>query len=176
MLPRTGPRPLVPAGMLCASVGMALLTRIGVDTAYASHVLPSLILVGIGFGLTLAPSFATATSGVPAGDAGIASAMVNTSQQIGGSIGTALLSTLALSATTDFVAERGATPALAAVHGYTTAFWWAAGIFAVGALVCGACCAADARPEASHGAAPATPEPSARPAVAVASMSRPVNG
>ena len=77
---------------------MLLLTRIGVDTAYASHVLPSLILIGIGFGLTLAPSFATATSGVPARDAGVASAMVNTSQQIGGSIGTALLSTLAASA------------------------------------------------------------------------------
>ena len=69
-----------------------------VDTAYASHVLPSLILIGIGFGLIVAPSFATATLGVPARDSGVASAMVNTSQQIGGSIGTALLSTLAASA------------------------------------------------------------------------------
>jgi hypothetical protein len=138
---------------------MALLTRIGVDTAYASHVLPSLILIGIGFGLTLAPSFATATSGVPASDAGVASAMVNTSQQIGGSIGTALLSTLAISATTDFVTDRGAAPEVlrqAAVHGYTTAFWWAAAIFAVGALVCGSLLRADARPQLSHDAAPAT--------------------
>ena len=160
VLPRTGPRPLVPAGMLCAAAGMALLTRIGVDTAYASHVLPSLILIGIGFGLTLAPSFATATSGVPASDAGVASAMVNTSQQIGGSIGTALLSTLAISATSDFVTDRGAAPEVlrqAAVHGYTTAFWWAAAIFAVGALVCGSLLRADARPQLSHGAAPATP-------------------
>src|SRR5215218_8908498 len=106
ILPRTGPRPLVPVGMLTAGLGMVLLTRIGIDTAYASHVLPSLILIGIGFGLTLAPSFATATSGVPASDAGVASAMVNTSQQIGGSIGTALLSTLAAAAT-DFLIERG---------------------------------------------------------------------
>src|SRR4051794_5824763 len=159
VLPRTGPRPLVPAGMLCSALGMALLTRIGVDTAYVSHVLPSLILIGIGFGLTLAPSFATATSDVPARDAGVASAMVNTSQQIGGSIGTALLSTLALSATTDFVAGQRAAPQLlgeAAVHGYTTAFWWAAGIFAVGALVCGSLLRADARPQLSHGAAPAS--------------------
>ena len=65
-----------------------------------SHVLPSLILIGIGFGLTIAPSFATATHGVPARDSGVASAMVSTSQQIGGSIGTALLSTLAASAVT----------------------------------------------------------------------------
>ena len=78
VLPRTG-RAAVTAGLLPAALGMALLTRIGVDTAYASHVLPSLILIGVGFGLTLAPSFATATSGVPAHDAGVASAMVNTS-------------------------------------------------------------------------------------------------
>ena len=86
---------------------MVLLTRIGVDTAYASHVLPSLILIGLGFGLVVAPSFATATLGVPRQDSGVASAMVNTSQQVGGSIGTALLSTLAVSATTDYVVANG---------------------------------------------------------------------
>jgi EmrB/QacA subfamily drug resistance transporter len=158
VLPRTGPRPLVPAGMAIAALGMLLLTRIGVDTAYASHVLPSLILVGIGFGLTLAPSFATATFGVPARDSGVASAMVNTSQQVGGSIGTALLSTLAVSATSDFLTDRGPAPELlrqAAVEGYVTAFWWAAGIFALGALVCGSLLRSDVRPEMGHGA----PEP-----------------
>jgi EmrB/QacA subfamily drug resistance transporter len=140
VLPRTGPRPLVPAGMLTAALGMVLLTRIGVDTGYASHVLPSLILIGVGFGLILGASFPTATLGVPERDAGVASAMVNTSQQVGGSIGTALLSTLAVSAATTFAAGHGAGPELArqaAVEGYVTAFWWAAGIFAVGALVCG---------------------------------------
>ena len=137
VLARTGPRPLVPVGMLFASLGMVLLTRIGVDTAYASHVLPSLILVGLGFGLIIAPSFATATLGVPRQDSGVASAMVNTSQQVGGSIGTALLSTLAVSATTDYVALHGPGP-LAAVEGYVTAFWWAAAIFAVGAVATGA--------------------------------------
>ena len=103
--------------------------------------------------MTLAPSFATATSGVPARDSGVASAMVNTSQQIGGSIGTALLSTLAVSATTDFVTDHGPAPAVmrqAAVEGYTTAFWWAAAIFAVGALVCGALLRSDARPAPVH--------------------------
>jgi EmrB/QacA subfamily drug resistance transporter len=137
VLARTGPRPLVPTGMALAALSMVLLTRIGVDTAYVTHVLPSLILMGVGFGLTIAPSFATATLGVPRHDSGVASAMVNTSQQVGGSIGTALLSTLAISATTDYIASNGPGP-LAAVEGYVTAFWWAAAIFALGAVVTGA--------------------------------------
>jgi EmrB/QacA subfamily drug resistance transporter len=153
LLARTGPRPLVPTGLLLAALGMVLLTRIGVDTAYASHVLPSLILVGVGFGLVVAPSFATATLGVPRHDSGVASAMVNTSQQVGGSIGTALLSTLAVTATTDYIATNGP-GAAAAVEGYVTAFWWAAAIFAVGAAVCGALLRSGAM-AAPHGA----PEP-----------------
>jgi EmrB/QacA subfamily drug resistance transporter len=155
LLVRTGPRPLIPTGMVLAALGMALLTGIGVDTGYATHVLPSLILIGIGFGLVVAPSFATATLGVPRQDAGVASAMVNTSQQIGGSVGTALLSTLAVSATTDFIAENGPRfAAQAAVEGYTTAFWWSAGIFAVGAIVTGSLLRSGVRPEMAHGHAP----------------------
>jgi EmrB/QacA subfamily drug resistance transporter len=153
ILARTGPRPLVPTGMMSAALGMVLLTRIGVDTAYASHVLPSLILIGFGFGLIVAPAFATATLGVPRHDSGVASAMVNTSQQVGGSIGTALLSTFALTATTDYLATHGPDPQ-AAVEGYITAFWWAAAIFAVGALVTGALLRSGVRVPA-HGA----PEP-----------------
>jgi EmrB/QacA subfamily drug resistance transporter len=155
VLPRTGPRPLVPAGMASAALGMVLLTRIGVDTAYVSHVLPSLVLIGVGFGLIVAPSFATATLGVPARDSGVASAMVNTSQQVGGSIGTALLSTMAVSATADFLTDRGPGPEVlrqAAVEGYVTAFWWAAGIFALGALVCGSLLRSGVRPVPAHGA------------------------
>jgi EmrB/QacA subfamily drug resistance transporter len=162
VLQRTGPRPLVPAGMITAALGMVLLTRVGVDTAYATHVLPSLILIGIGFGLTVAPSFATATHGVPARDSGVASALVNTSQQIGGSIGTALLSTLAASAVTDFVTDRGPSPEVlrhAAIEGYTTAFWWAAGLYIVGALICGALLRPGTRPAMTHG----TAQPSAAP-------------
>ena len=144
VLARTGPRPLVPTGMVLAAVAMLLLTRIGVDSAYASNVMPSLILMGIGFGLIIAPSFATATLGVPRHDTGVASAMVNTSQQVGGSIGTALLSTLAVSASSDFIARNGPS-AQAAVEGYVTAFWWAAAIFAFGAIVTGALLRSDAR-------------------------------
>jgi MFS family permease len=145
---------------MSAAAGMALLTRIDVDTAYASHVLPSLILIGIGFGMALASSFATATFGVPPRDSGIASAMVNASQQVGGSIGTALLSTVAASAATDFLTDRAPGPEVlrqAAVEGYTTAFWWAAGIFALGAVICGALLRSDVRPEMAHGRAEPTP-------------------
>jgi EmrB/QacA subfamily drug resistance transporter len=152
VLARTGPRPLIPTGMLLASLGMVLLTRIGVDTAYASHVLPSLILIGVGFGLVVAPSFATATLGVPRHDSGVASAMVSTSQQVGGSIGIALLSTLAVSAATDAVATHGPGP-MAAVEGYVTAFWWAAAIFAAGAIVTGALLRSGVKVPA-HGGAP----------------------
>jgi hypothetical protein len=143
--------------MLTAGLGMVLLTRLGVDTAYATHVLPSLILIGVGFAMTVAPSFAIATA-VPAQDSGVASGMVNVSQQVGGSIGTALLSTLAASAATDFVTGHGAAPEVlrqAAVEGYATAFWWAAGIFAIGALVCGSLLRPGARRELSRGAEPA---------------------
>jgi EmrB/QacA subfamily drug resistance transporter len=139
ILPRTGPRPLVATGMVLAAGAMMLLTRVGVDTAYASHVLPALLLSGVGMGLVFAPSMATATGQVEAHDAGVASALVNTMQQIGGSIGTALLSTFAATAATGFVSAHGGPSRSvlegAAVHGYTTAFWWSAGIFLVGAAL-----------------------------------------
>ena len=138
LVPRFGPRPLITLGMSLAAVGMLLLTGVGVDSSYAASVLPAIVVMGAGMGFIFAPSMSSATWGVAPGDAGIASAMVNVGQQVGGSIGTALLSTLSASAVTSFLADKAATPAVAAqaaVHGYTTAFWWAAGIFLVGALV-----------------------------------------
>ncbi len=143
LLPKFGPRPLIGGGMLLAAAGLVSLTGIGVDTAYVTHVLPGILVIGAGMGMVFASAMATATFGVQASDAGVASAMVNTMQQIGGSIGTALLSTLAASAVADRLAEAATRPdaalaAQAAVQGYTTAFWWAAGIFAVGGVICGA--------------------------------------
>jgi EmrB/QacA subfamily drug resistance transporter len=137
LLPRTGPRPLMTLGMVLAAAGMVLLTQLGVDSTYAAHVLPGLILAGVGLGLVMAPAMNTATLGVESADAGVASATVNTMQQIGGSLGTALLSTLSASAAGSYLAGHQPGPeaaAQAAVHGYTTAFWWAAAIFAVGAV------------------------------------------
>jgi EmrB/QacA subfamily drug resistance transporter len=138
LVPRFGPRRLVTLGMLFGAAAMLLLTGVGVDSSYATHVLPGLLVMGLGLGLVMAPSMSTATLGVDRADAGVASAMVNTGQQIGGSVGTALLSTLASSAATGFATSHARSADLvaqASVHGYTTAFMWAAGIFAIGALV-----------------------------------------
>jgi EmrB/QacA subfamily drug resistance transporter len=140
LLPRTGPRPLVFTGMVLGAMGMLYLTGLGPHSTYAGHVMPALIVMGLGFGLIFAPAISTATFGVNGRDAGVASAMVNTSQQVGGSIGTALLSTLAITATKDMLAGVHRTPELvakASVHGYTTAFYVSASIFAIGAVVCG---------------------------------------
>jgi len=140
LLSRTGARPLVPTGMLLGCAGMLYLTGLGPESSYAGHVLPALIVLGLGFGLIFAPAINTATLGVAARDTGIASAMVNTSQQVGGAIGTAMLSTIALNATGSFVAGRRPSSELmaqGAVHGYTTAFYWSAAIFAVAAVACG---------------------------------------
>jgi EmrB/QacA subfamily drug resistance transporter len=137
LLPKFGPRPLVPTGMTLAMGGMIYLTGVGLESGYVADVLPGLILLGFGFGLIIAPSMASATLGVAAKDSGVASAMVNTSQQVGGSIGTALLSTISASAVTSFAAGKAPSPELiaqASVHGYTTAFWWSAAILAVGAV------------------------------------------
>jgi hypothetical protein len=131
---------------------MVMLTGIGLHSSYAGGVLPALLVTGLGFGLIMAPAMNTATLGVEPGDAGVASAMVNTAQQVGGSIGTALLSSIAASAATSFVADGGA-PALAAVHSYTTAFGWAAAIFAASALITGVLLRSGA-PEPAPEAAP----------------------
>ena len=140
LLPRTGPRPLVTAGMVLAAAGMILLTRLHVDSTYVEHVLPGLVVIGLGLGLVIAPAINTATLGIAPADAGVASATVNTMQQIGGSLGTALLSTLSASAATHYLAGRQQTAgvvAQATVHGYADAFLWAAAFFAAGAIICG---------------------------------------
>ena len=138
LLPRFGPRPLVATGMLLSAAAMLMLTGVTVGSSYATEVLPGLLVLGAGLGLIFAPAMDTATRGVEGADAGVASALVNTGQQVGGSIGTALLSTLASSAAGAYASAHAAAAgvaAQAAVHGYTTAFSWAAGVFAVGALM-----------------------------------------
>lgn len=149
MLPRIGARPIVAAGMLLTAVGLVLLAQLGVHASYATQVLPGLTIMGAGIGLVFPPATNLATFGVDADDAGVASALVNTTTQVGGSLGTALLSTLAATAASSFVAGKQPTTTLvahAAVHGYTTAFWWAAGIFAIGALLTALLLRGNARP------------------------------
>ena len=142
LLPRIGPRRLIPAGMSLGCVGMIGLSRLDAGSSYLTHVLPFIMLIGLGMGSVVAPSMNVATRGVNPADAGIAGALVNTSQQIGGSIGTAVLSTIVASA----AASYSGSPVAAATHGYATAFGVAAVIFAVGAALAFLVMPSDRRP------------------------------
>jgi len=140
LMPRVGPRPLVPVGMLFAAGGLSILAaRLGLRTSYLDWILLALLLTGAGLGLVFGCALNTATYGTGAADAGVASALVNTNQQVGGSIGTALLNTLAASALTSYLLTHGHSPlalAGAAVHSYVVAFWVSAAILAGSAVVC----------------------------------------
>ena len=139
VLPRVGVRPIILTGMALGAVAMvAFFAQLTPSSSYAGHVLPGLIIIGIGMPCIFAPSFATATLGVDRYEAGVASAMVNTCQQVGGAVGTALLSTIFASAAASYASSHRRSPSLAAtaeVHGYTTAFYFAAILFAIGFLV-----------------------------------------
>src|SRR5216684_7603395 len=133
-----GPRALIAAGMLLGAGGMALLTQVTVTSHYVSDVLPGLLILGLGLGLIFAQAINTATAGVAREDSGVASALVNTMQQVGGSIGTAALSTIALTASASYLTAHHAgrlAPATAAVHGYSVAFTVSAALFALGAVL-----------------------------------------
>ncbi len=123
-LPRMGPRRLMTGGLLMAVLGLLWFTQIGLHTSYVAHVLPAEIVMSMGMGFVFVPFSSTALIGVGAHDAGVASALVNATQQVGGSLGTALLNTVAASASASYLAtHHGAlAKALAPVHGYTTGF------------------------------------------------------
>ena len=135
------PRLLVPLGLLIAAAGMALLTRIGLHSGYASTILPPLLLIAAGLGFVFAPSFSLGTLGVAGSDAGVASATVNVAQQIGGSIGTALLNSIATAAAATYLAAHAhghasaALVAQASVHSYVVAFWVGTAVFVAAALL-----------------------------------------
>ena len=141
LLPRVPPRALIVPGLLIGSCGMLWMATLEADTSYAGGVLVTQLMIGFGAGLIMPVSLNYATHGVDQGDAGVASAGVNTAQQIGGSIGTALLNTIATSATVDYLASHassGQDPAVArqaVVEGFATAGAWAAGIILAGALI-----------------------------------------
>src|ERR1700733_8528938 len=140
LLPRFGPKPIAPIGLLVCAAALYGLHLVGLHSSYVSHVLPYLLVLGIGFGLSVSPAFSTGTLGLAPRDAGVGSATLNTAQQVGGSIGTALLNTLAASAVTAYLVGRVPTPAnvqAALLHSYTTAFLWSSLIFVLGAVVAG---------------------------------------
>jgi EmrB/QacA subfamily drug resistance transporter len=142
LVTRVPARWLMAPGFAVAAIAMLLLTRLEIGSSYAGVILPGLVLLGLGMGTAFMPAMSLATHGIQPQDAGVASAMVNTSQQVGGAIGTALLNTVAASATTTYLAAHAAgaggqklLQAQGLVHGYTHAIWWAVGIEAVAALI-----------------------------------------
>ena len=169
-----GPRILIAAGMLLGAVGMALLTQVSVTSNYVSGVLPALLILGLGMGLIFANVINTATAGVAREDSGVASALVNTMQQVGGSIGTSLLSTIALSATATYLTGRDTSPqiaAIAATYGYTIAFGVSAGLLGLGFILALALLSSRRRLAALKDAGAATgvgPAPTTAPADAPA--------
>jgi EmrB/QacA subfamily drug resistance transporter len=141
IMPRFGARIPMAVGLGLAAVGTALLTRLGVNTSYWSHVLPSQLVISVGLGLAYGPLTSTALVKVDNRDSGVASALVNAVQQVGGSLGTALLNTIAVSAFTSYLVAHSINPqtnpagaAVATVHGYTVAFWVSAALMAAAAI------------------------------------------
>jgi EmrB/QacA subfamily drug resistance transporter len=139
LLPKVGPKPLMIPGLIASSLGLLLLARITPDTSYASHVLPSLLVMSSGMALVFIPLTSTSLHNVSNHDTGVASAMVNTSQQIGGSLGTALLNTVAATATATFATAHSSlgknAHLYAMTHGFTVAFKVSAGLLFLGAVV-----------------------------------------
>lgn len=134
LLPRVSARALITPGLLAAAVGLALLTRLDPRTAYLTGVLPAELLLGAGMGCVFTPAFSVATSGVDRRDAGVAAAVVQTANQVGASLGTAVLNTLAAAGTAGYLAGRtrdAGTVAAGLVHGYAVATGAAAGLVAV---------------------------------------------
>jgi EmrB/QacA subfamily drug resistance transporter len=144
LVPKVGPKPLMVLGGLLAAAGLFMLSFLDLDTSFWQLPFPGQLLLGLGLGFTFVPLSNLALIGAGAHDAGAASAMLNATQQVGASVGTALLATLSVGAITQFFTDAVASggnpqdPAVglaAQVEGYTTAFTWAAGLLLAGALV-----------------------------------------
>lgn len=143
LVPKIGPKPIMVTGGVFGTAALLWLTQIGVQTSYGSQVLPAQILLGLGLGAIFVPLSSLALIGVGDHDAGAASATLNATQQVGGSLGTALLNTFFVSAVSAYIADHAAavvlrpelTQAQAAVHGYSVAFFWGAVLLAVATVI-----------------------------------------
>ena len=144
---RIGPKLVIPIGLVMGVAGLLWLSRLQVDSTYLGTILPAQLVMSVGMGFIFMSTTNVALVGISKDDSGVASAMVNTTQQVGGSLGTALLSTFALTASTTYLTGHGADlaaaaspreaqliQAAAAVHGYGVAFTWSAGLFALAAV------------------------------------------
>jgi EmrB/QacA subfamily drug resistance transporter len=168
-LPRFGPRSVLTGGLALAAVGLIIFSFITVDSSYVSHVLPAELIVSLGMGLSFVVLSSTSLLGVHDEDAGVASAMVNATQQTGGSLGAALINTIAATATASYLAAHGSslkTQAVASVHGYTEAFTFSAIVLVVAAIITASLIRASRVPDLTvDGADPSGPS---QPAVSAA--------
>jgi MFS family permease len=137
LLPRFGPRFVIMLGLVAGAVGLGIFTLLGVHSTYVSLVLPAEVIVSVGMGLSFVAMSSTSLIGVAPADAGVASALVNTTQQTGGSLGAALINTIATGATASYLAVHGTSvkaEIAGSIHGYTSAFAFSAIVLAVAAV------------------------------------------
>jgi EmrB/QacA subfamily drug resistance transporter len=133
LVSKVGVRPLIAGGMAILAVGLILFAQIPVDGTYAANLLPGFLIIALGMALCFVPISIAALAGVSQAEAGIASGLINTSQQIGGAVGIALLSSIAISRTENEIASGTGTPA-ALTSGFQVAFWVGAAIALVGVV------------------------------------------
>jgi EmrB/QacA subfamily drug resistance transporter len=134
LVTRIGVKPVLVAGMTFLTAGVAYFTQVSVGGSYLADLLPGFLLISVGLGFSFVPISIAALAGVQPSEAGLASGLINTSQQIGGALGVAILSTIATTTTDDAVAAGDAVP-FALTDGFQAAFLAAAGIALVGILV-----------------------------------------
>ena len=140
LLPKLGPKPLMVPGLILGSLGLFWLSRLEADSSYVVHILPAMLLISVGMAFNFIPVSSVALHGIGRQDAGVASALLNTSQQVGGAVGTALLNTVAVAATTAFLADNAANLGPLAIpvgltHGYTQSFFVGGCLLLVAAVV-----------------------------------------
>ena len=134
LVTRIGVKPVLAVGLALLAGGLVYFTQISVHGSYASDLLPGFLLVGVGLGFSFVPISIAALAGVEDKEAGLASGLINTNQQIGGAIGLALLTTVATTRTDNLIAD-GTSRVVATVEGFQLAFWVAAAIAAAGVVV-----------------------------------------
>jgi EmrB/QacA subfamily drug resistance transporter len=138
VMPVWGPRPMMVSGFVAGTLGMLWLTQLGLHSSFVTHVLPAELLMSLGLGFAFVPLSSTALLGAGDHDAGVASATLNASQQVGGSLGTALLNTIFATSVASYLAAHGpgvASVAQAQVHGYTVGFVFSSVALALAAVV-----------------------------------------
>jgi EmrB/QacA subfamily drug resistance transporter len=154
LVTRIGVKPVLVTGMTLLTAGLVYFTQVSVGGSYLGDLLPGFLLIGIGIGFSFVPISIAALAGVEPGEAGLASGLINTSQQIGGALGIAALSTIATSQADDAVASGSALPT-ALVDGFTAAFFAGAIIAALGILAAATLIRRDELEQAEEAAEPA---------------------